>query len=232
MSRNQNAPRDNELIRDRRFVPGKISVRAKPAKEGGDPGGEVIEGMAALYNTETVIGCAPWGFREVLLPGCFDEAIAKDDVRGLFNHDPNLILGRNVAKTLELASDAEGLRYAIVPPKTSYASDLLESIGRGDVSGSSFAFNVEDEGHEEWIWPAKDSADLPLRKIKRAKLYDVSPVTYPAYEETTVSLQTRSKATAVAAEIRAKAEERSGAAVGASSARATALRLQMDLAAL
>lgn len=131
-----------------------------------------------MFDREAVIAGL---FRERIAPGAFAEAIREDDVRALFNHDPNLILGRTTAGTLLLAEDETGLRYEIDPPETQWARDLMVSVERGDISQSSFGFSVV---REEWQAPSSPN-ELPLRTILEARLYDVSPVTFPAYEETT-----------------------------------------------
>lgn len=144
-------------------------------------------GHAAVFNSVTQIG----GFREVVAPGAFKEAIAGDDVRALFNHDPNLILGRNRAyprPTLRLAEDTIGLFIEIDPPDTTYARDLGVSIGRGDVSQMSFSFAIP-EGGEVWDFTNKEN---PLRTIIKARLFDISPVTYPAYRTTDISANSES----------------------------------------
>lgn len=228
MSTQMPTTRQTPTDQDRRFIPGRVTVRSKTVDAEGraaEPT-EVIDGYGALFGSETVIGS--W-FREVLDPHCFDAAIGRDDVRGLFNHDPNLILGRNKAGTMELVVDASGLRYVITPPDTSYAKDLRESIRRGDVSGSSFAFRATKE---MWTEPPAGSQELPLRTILECELFDVSPVTYPAYEETSVSVQARSKAESLSAEEVARVAARGKADAGAADARARALRLQLDLATL
>jgi len=136
-----------------------------------------ISGYAAVFDRETDIGGL---FREVIRPGAFSTAITRgDDVRALFNHDPNLVLGRTKAGKLRLSQDERGLKYDISPPTATWAGDLRESIKRGDVSQSSFAFRVHQE---RWT-----SGHLPLREVLEAELFDVSPVTYPAYAATTVS---------------------------------------------
>ena len=137
-----------------------------------------ITGYAALFNREAVIG--GW-FREQIAPGAFTTALAEDDVRALFNHDANYVLGRTTAGTLTLEADAIGLRYDCEPPATTWAADLLVTVARGDVTQSSFGFRVVKDS---WTTP-ETSAELPLRTIEEARLYDVSPVTYPAYEDTT-----------------------------------------------
>lgn len=173
---------------------GKIEVRVTSGevRSATDDDGARIIGYGAVFNSLSEdLG----GFVEEILPGAFTEAIKTDDVRGFFNHDTNLILGRNKAGTLSLSETDDGLRYEIDPPDTSYANDLMVSIERGDVSQSSFGFSVEDRSDEEWLapdeWnPTAGNDGLYLRRIKRAKLYDVSPVTYPAYKATTVSART------------------------------------------
>jgi HK97 family phage prohead protease len=157
---------------ERRIVQGNVTLRSAD----GQP--QTLSGYAAVFNSETVIAGL---FREQIAPGAFDEAIKSDDVRGLFNHDPNYVLGRTTAGTLSLSVDEKGLRYDAQPPDTQWARDLMVSVGRGDISQSSFGFSVQEES---WAKPAT-AGELPLRTIVRASLYDVSPVTYPAYEDTT-----------------------------------------------
>lgn len=159
---------------ERRTITGPVEMRAdadQPSR---------LVGYAALFSTPTEIAGA---FREQIAPGAFADAVTRDDVRALFNHDANFVLGRNTAGTLTLSEDSRGLRYEIDPPDTQWARDLMVSVQRGDISQSSFAFEVIEEA---WDYPTRDAA-LPTRTILRAKLYDVSPVTYPAYESTTVS---------------------------------------------
>lgn len=125
---------------------------------------------------------------ERLLPTAFDRALREqDDVRALFNHEPALILGRTAAGTLALATDAVGLAYEIDPPDTQLARDLLASVARGDVSGSSFAFRVEEQVFREQ--KLADGQLLVVREIVSVRLYDVGPVTYPAYDATTAGLR-------------------------------------------
>ena len=135
-----------------------------------------ISGYAALYGSETTIAGM---FREVIQPGACRAAIGRDDVRALYNHNPDYVLGRPKAGTLTLTEDKHGLKYDVVLPDTAWARDLHVSIKRGDVSQSSFSFRV---AQESWVQGA-----LPLRQIHDLELFDVSPVTYPAYEATSVS---------------------------------------------
>lgn len=141
-----------------------------------------IVGHAAVFNQLSEdLG----GFREQIAPGAFAEAIEKDDVRALYNHNPDHILGRTVAGTLKLAEDARGLAIEIDPPDTQIARDLLVSIERGDISQMSFGFSIRPNG-QDW---AKDDDGRVIRTLKRVRLFDVSPVTYPAYPQTDVALR-------------------------------------------
>jgi HK97 family phage prohead protease len=125
------------------------------------------------------------GFREIIRPGAFADSLAEADVRALFNHDPNVILGRNRAGTLRLSEDAKGLRIEIDPPDTQAARDLMVSIARGDVTQMSFGFSVPPGGQ---IWE-KNSLGQVVRTLTTVRLYDVSPVVFPAYPETAVAVR-------------------------------------------
>lgn len=145
----------------------------------GDDKPATIEGMAALYNNVTRIG--NW-FDEEILPGAFDD-VMNDDVRCLFNHNPNFVLARSVdgKGTLSLTLTPEGLKYSYETPNRSYARDLEDAIDSGDVSGSSFSFRIKEQ---KWI---QREDDLELRQIvKFDVLYDVAPVTFPAYPDASV----------------------------------------------
>lgn len=142
--------------------------------EGGESDQAKIVGHAAVFNQ---LSEPLWGFRERILPGAFKEAIERDDVRALWNHDPNYVLGRNKAGTLRLTEDDKGLAVEIDPPDTQWARDLLVSIRRGDVNQMSFAFTVLDEEF------SKENGEN-IRTLKKVRLHDVSVVTYPAYPQT------------------------------------------------
>ena len=159
----------------------EIRILAEPVEiRSDDAGREWIVGYAAKFNARSQdLG----GFVEQIDPRFFD-GVLHDDTKGLINHDPNLILGRSKAGTLKLLVDEFGLRYEINPPDTTYARDLLVSMKRGDISQSSFAFAVDYENKGD-AWEYDEANDLYIRTLLKAKrLYDVSPVTYPAYEQT------------------------------------------------
>lgn len=169
----------NEI--ERRFF--RTELRMQAAE--GEP--RLIIGYGAVFNSLSEdLG----GFQEIIMPGAFSDAIGRDDVRALFNHDSNLILGRNISQTLRLSEDERGLRYEIDPPRTQYANDLIVSIERGDVDQSSFGFRVREES---WRSPT-DEQPLPVRLLHRVQLFDVSPVTFPAYHATQVDVRAIDKA--------------------------------------
>ena len=131
----------------------------------------IIEGYAALYDNETNIG----PFKETIARGAFDD-VMENDVRALLNHNPDYVLGRSGAGTLELELDDTGLKYRIKLGEQQYAKDLYESVKRGDISQSSFAFTIAEQSWNE---------NRTVRSVdKVATLLDVSPVTYPAYKDT------------------------------------------------
>jgi len=170
-----------EGMERRQFAPIELRI------EDGDKGKRLV-GYAAVFNSLTDI----FWFREQIAAGCFTDTIKEDDIRGLFNHDPNLILGRNRAKTLSLKEDSKGLRFEIDVPDTQVGRDTLTSVQRGDVSGCSFAFKTLADA-----WDYSDE-EHPVRTLQKVRLFDVGPVTYPAYPDTSVaarSLEAAKKAT-------------------------------------
>lgn len=161
---------------ERRMLPVEIRVERRD----GEP--PKIIGHAAVFNQLSEdLG----GFREQIAPGAFVEAIGKDDVRALWNHNPDHVLGRNMAKTLLLSEDSRGLAIEIVPPDTQMARDLMISMERGDVSQMSFGFSVRPNG-QNW---GKDEEGRVVRTLTNVRLYDVSPVTFPAYPQTDVAVR-------------------------------------------
>lgn len=157
--------------REERVFPLQIEVRKGEKRK--------IVGYASVFNTWSEdLG----GFREMVKPGAFTKTIKESDVRALFNHDSNYVLGRNQAGTLLLEEDAKGLKIEIDPPDTQWARDLGVSIDRGDISQMSFSFStVKDE------WNTKDGQND--RSLVEVRLFDVSPVTYPAYPQTVVGVR-------------------------------------------
>ena len=139
-----------------------------------------IRGHAAVFDKMSV---ELFGFREVIKKGAFKKSIPNADVRALFNHDPNFVLGRNKSGTLTMREDNEGLYVEIEPPNTQWSRDLQESIKRGDINQMSFGFRtVKDE------WDNQTSKDV-VRTLLEVELFDVSVVTYPAYPQTDVGIR-------------------------------------------
>lgn len=148
----------------------EMDVETRSEEEGDNT---IISGHAAMFNrTSEDLG----GFIERIDKNAFDNVL-EDDVRALFNHNPDLILARS-PKTLSLSVDEKGLRYEFSTPNTTAGNDLVESMKRGDITQSSFGFIIEDD---DW---SKLEDGRTLRTIKKVgRLFDVSPVTYPAYPD-------------------------------------------------
>jgi HK97 family phage prohead protease len=141
-------------------------------------GARVLTGYAAKFNAlSEFIG----EFREEIAPGAF-AAVMGGDVRALFNHDANMVLGRTTNGTLRLSEDETGLRVEVSLPDTRYADDLWTLVQRGDISQMSFGFTVGASG-QTW----RKQAGTPIRRITKVnRLLDVSAVTYPAYQQTSI----------------------------------------------
>ncbi len=142
-----------------------------------------FKGHAAMFDKRTWIGPKKFGFYEEVREGAFTKAIKESDVRMLLNHDPNYLLARNTSGTLRLTEDGKGLAVDADMAPTSYAKDLAIVMDRGDLSQMSFSFlPVKEE------WGSTDDGD-DVRSLIELSLYDVSPVTFPAYTETDAALR-------------------------------------------
>lgn len=144
----------------------------------------MLAGHAALYDSMSRdLG----GFKETIKPGAFRRAIEeKQDVKALWNHDSGVVLGRTTSGTLRIAEDDKGLAIEIDLPNTTAAADLRELIARGDVDQMSFAFITR---LDEWTERIVDGRMSVVRELQDVDLYDVSPVTFPAYEETDIAVR-------------------------------------------
>ena len=163
-------------------------LRVVPA-EGDTP--PQITGYAAVFDSQSeVLRDAKYGvsFREIIRPGAFTKTIQGGDVRALWNHDTASPLGRTKNGTLELKEDALGLHIVITPPDTTWAKDAMESIRRGDVDQMSFGFVCN---RDNWI---KDENGFPLREVLEVELWEVSPVTFPAYPDTSCAMRSLKEA--------------------------------------
>lgn len=151
-----------------------------------------------------------WVMREVVRPGAFARAIRENqDVRSLFNHDSNFVLGRTRSGTLKLNEDKRGLLSETDLPDTQTIRDLVVApMEDGDISQMSFAFIVKraketviteredgslviDAGGERITEYERDGKYFTDREVLDADLFDVSAVTYPAYEGTDVAVRSR-----------------------------------------
>lgn len=167
---------------ERRIFATKACIERRDDDGSDAKGSTFISGHAAVFNKDSEnLG----GFVERIAHGAFDEVL-NDDVRCLFNHDPNHILGRTKSGTLKITSDAEGLHYENDMPDTQTARDLATSMERGDVNQSSFAFEVLEDN-----WEKLDDGTWLRTILKVKRLHDVSPVTYPAYPDATTGISQR-----------------------------------------
>ncbi len=149
-----------------------------------DNGALAIEGYFAVFNSNYEI--AP-GLSESIAPGAFDNTLS-GDIRALINHDTTLVLGRTKANTLQLRVDNHGLWGHIdINPNDTDAMNLYNRVQRGDVDQCSFGFDIiseetdfREDGSIHWT-------------IKEVELYEVSPCTFPAYEETNIAARTKER---------------------------------------
>lgn len=153
----------------------------------------VIEGYFAVFDKTYDMGADTFGthMTESIDKGAFSGAL-EDDIRALINHDPTLVLGRTTAGTLKLKTDEHGLWGQIkVNPNDSDAMNLYARVQRGDVSQCSFGFDILDQAEK-----VTDNGKAVHWTIKSVKLYEVSPCTFPAYEETAITARSRDAAEA------------------------------------
>lgn len=138
-----------------------------------------ITGYAAKYGKWSLdLG----GFTERIKKGAFDEALEESDVRALKNHDPNLLLGRTSSGTLRLTSNTVGLSFEVDVPDTTTGKDTVVEIRRKDITGCSFSFTTAEDD-----WKYLEDGSIERTIIKVGQLFDVGPVTFPAYPDTTVA---------------------------------------------
>ena len=143
------------------------------------------------------------GFVERVLPGSFRSTINQSDVRALYNHEPDHLLGRSGNGTLTMAEDDVGLRYEISLPKTQLGNDVAELLRRGDLVGSSIGFRVINGGE---YWGETDDG-YPLRTLTEVSLRDLGPVTFPAFSDTSASLRSLAEGRSLDLEVLVRAAE-------------------------
>lgn len=163
-------------------------------REDGTP---FLRGSAALFGVRTDMG----GFEEEIEAGFFADALGNSDPRVLFNHAPDNLLARVSAGTARVWEDDDGLQYEAELDEDHISSFVQRKIDRGELTGNSFAFTIHEGGDE--IRHRREDGEKPLRVLKAGgcrELFDVGPVTYPAYEETQVSVELRDRLSALEAQ--------------------------------
>lgn len=175
-------------------------------------GGMVVEGVAIVYDTETVLweGSSEED-REIIEAGAAGKSIASDDIRSLWNHDNGIVLGRTTSGTLELSDAKDGVHFRLFMPDSDEGRSKYESIKRGDVTQMSFRFDalkytldvLKDEERGRTVY---------TQRVSEMRVYEVSPVTFPAYETTEVYARSRDEVSlSAAAREASRAAERAAA---------------------
>ncbi len=175
---------------ERELGPGGLEVRTLAGGERLETRhnrvGPGITGYGSVSGVRSTI--AGWfdEWDEEVAPGAWAKTISEGDIRSMFNHDVNWLLGRTSAGTLQLSEDDKGLLYAIdINPDDVNAMSVHAKVARGDVSGSSVWFRVI---RQEWTAATADNGlERDLRRIMEAELFETGPVTFPAFVTTTSS---------------------------------------------
>lgn len=155
------------------------------------PGIEVREHDDGLVIAGRGVPYGEWsenlgGFREQFAPGALRATLADDDIRALFNHDSNIVLGRKANGTLRLKEDERGVHYEVdINPEDRDAMSAVARIRRGDITGNSFGFFVERDTDQEW----EERDGLLWRTVRRARMRELGPQTFPAYPQSDVSVR-------------------------------------------
>lgn len=158
---------------ERRYLLG-VEVREADGKP-------VIHGYAARFEEwSEYFGYGSWKWREKIRYGAFTKTLEEYDQRALWNHNPDIVLGRRSAGTLKLSEDEQGLIAEITPPDTEAGRGYIESVRRRDVTGMSFMFRTI---REEW------DEEKQERTLLEVKLYEVSPTPFPAYPSTSAGVR-------------------------------------------
>jgi len=169
--------RSNAMDVEQRYQTGDMEVRQH------EDGSRTLVGHAAVFDS---LSQDLGGFRERIRQGAFAQTLNENqDVRALFNHDSGQVLGRTTNGTLRLSEDDTGLRIEVDPPDTQTARDAMTSIERGDISQMSFAFRVRAGGQE---FEEREDNEI-IRTLTDVELFEVSPVTFPAYPDTSIALR-------------------------------------------
>lgn len=145
--------------------------------------GKALHGYAARFNSEADLG----EFREVIRNGAFRKSLEGGaNIRALYHHQGDALLGTTRSGTLKLREDGAGLAFELQLPDTTHGRDLAVLVQRGDVAGCSFAFRVRDGG-DRW----EQRAGHLVRELLDVELHEVTLTHDPAYADTSVALRTR-----------------------------------------
>ncbi|MBC3989339.1 HK97 family phage prohead protease [Streptomyces sp. AC563] len=178
----------NEERRDLALATAGVRLRAA----GDDQGMRGFDGHAAVFNQRTAIGNPlTWGFYEEIAPGAFTKTLAEGDARYLVDHDTRLVVSRVTAGSLRLAQDSVGLAVdADLDTRLSYVGDLVVNLENKNITGMSFGFRtVKDDWETVSVQTSEGDMEAELRIIREVQLYEVSAVTFPAYEGTDAALR-------------------------------------------
>ena len=143
--------------------------------------GKTLTGYAAVFNSEAVLG----DFTEVIRQGAFAKSLATgSNIRALYHHQGDALLGTTRGGTLKLAEDAHGLAFELSLPDTTHGKDLAILVDRGDVAGCSFGFRVAPGG-DRWEQRGKQM----VRELLDVELAEITLTADPAYQDTTVAMR-------------------------------------------
>ena len=148
--------------------------------------GKTLTGYAAVFNSEANLG----DFQELIRPGAFAKSLATgSNIRALYAHNGEALLGTTKGGTLQLREDAHGLAFELALPDTTHGKDLAILVDRGDVGGCSFGFKLRSGG-DRW---EQRGARL-IRELLDVELVEITLTSDPAYQDTTVAMRSRSAA--------------------------------------
>jgi HK97 family phage prohead protease len=180
--------RSNEERRDLALATAGVQIRAADD----DQNARGFAGHAAVFGQRTAIGNPlTWGFYEEIAPGAFTKTLSEGDARFLVDHDTRLVVSRVSAGSLRLAQDAQGLAVdADLDTRLSYVGDLVVNLENKNVTGMSFGFRtVKDDWETVSVSTSEGDMEAELRIIREVQLFEVSAVTFPAYEGTDAALR-------------------------------------------
>lgn len=143
--------------------------------------GKTLQGYAAIFNSEANLG----SFTEVIRNGAFAKSLGGgSNIRALYHHQGDALLGTTRGGSLKLKEDAHGLAFELALPDTTHGRDLAVLVDRGDVAGCSFGFRVADGG-DRW----EQRGGQLVRELLNVDLHEITLTSDPAYTDTTVALR-------------------------------------------